>query len=141
MNHVRPTMPLRPVRSAFRNRTTQTLSRRRYATEQPPPPPPNPSQSPKEPSRVGAFYKSFGSPLIKCYMGALFVYQVTYWGWLKLETLEEKKNNDDEIAKLKEELKTAVVQQKDKTRGLLEQGKEAVESKVEEGKKKGWLSW
>lgn len=40
----------------------------------------------------GAFYKSFGSPIVKCFLGALFTYQVAYWGWMKLESLEEKRD-------------------------------------------------
>ena len=43
-------------------------------------------------SAQGAFYKSFGSPIVKCFLGALFTYQVAYWGWMKLESLEEKRD-------------------------------------------------
>ncbi|KAF2416432.1 hypothetical protein EJ08DRAFT_643913, partial [Tothia fuscella] len=40
------------------------------------------------------FYKSFGFPVIKVFLGALFTYQLIYWSWLKLESLEVKEEND-----------------------------------------------
>jgi hypothetical protein len=42
----------------------------------------------------GTFYKSFGSPILKCFLGALFTYQVAYWGWMKLESLEEVQDKE-----------------------------------------------
>jgi hypothetical protein len=40
------------------------------------------------------FYKSFGRPIAKVFLGAVFTYQVVYWTWVKLETdeIKEKKN-------------------------------------------------
>jgi hypothetical protein len=32
--------------------------------------------------------------MAKCFLGALFTYQVAYWAWMKLETLEEKKDTE-----------------------------------------------
>ena len=37
------------------------------------------------------FYKSFGRPIAKVFLGAVFTYQVVYWGWVKLETDEIKR--------------------------------------------------
>ena len=36
------------------------------------------------------FYKSFGRPVAKVFLGAIFTYQVLYWGWAKLESLETR---------------------------------------------------
>ncbi|KAF2016066.1 hypothetical protein BU24DRAFT_422393 [Aaosphaeria arxii CBS 175.79] len=123
----------------------QTIARsRRYATEHPPStsPPPPPRSEPREPqSRAGAFYKSFASPIVKCFLGALFTYQVTYWGWMKLETLEEKRGYDDEIRDLKDQLKVEVVKQIEATKGKIETHVpgEMKEQVGESSKKKGWL--
>lgn len=37
------------------------------------------------------FYKSFGRPIAKVFLGAVFTYQLAYWLWVKLETDEAKK--------------------------------------------------
>lgn len=37
------------------------------------------------------FYKSFGRPIAKVFLGAVFTYQLAYWLWVKLETDEVKK--------------------------------------------------
>jgi hypothetical protein len=42
----------------------------------------------------GAFYQSFGMPIAKCFLGAIFTYQVVYWSWMKLESLEERKDTE-----------------------------------------------
>lgn len=36
------------------------------------------------------FYRSFGRPIAKVFLGAMFTYQMTYLLWLKLETEETK---------------------------------------------------
>lgn len=36
------------------------------------------------------FYKSFGGPVAKVFLGAVFTYQAVYWAWVKLETDEIK---------------------------------------------------
>jgi hypothetical protein len=53
----------------------------------------------------GSFYKSFGPPVLKVFLGAVFTYQLLYWTWLKLESLEIKKEKNEEIANLEEEVK------------------------------------
>jgi hypothetical protein len=50
----------------------------------------------RQPTRAGTFYRSFGSPIFKCFLMALFTYQVVYWGWMKLESIEEKVGKDGE---------------------------------------------
>ncbi|KAH7131934.1 hypothetical protein B0J11DRAFT_520376 [Dendryphion nanum] len=122
--------------------------RRLYATDGVPPPTttnPGVQGAQKGKTRTGAFYKSFGSPIVKTFLGALFTYQVAYWGWMKLESLEEKKDIEDEIQDLKTQLKAEVVKKMEQGKETVEQVKDAVEEKkdevVEEGKekKKGWF--
>jgi hypothetical protein len=48
-------------------------------------------------------YRSFAGPFAKVFLGGVFVYQVLYWTWLKLEMDETKvdkngENPDDEFA-------------------------------------------
>lgn len=42
-------------------------------------------------------YRAFAGPFAKVFLGGVFVYQVLYWTWLKLETDEIKvdKNGKD----------------------------------------------
>lgn len=70
-----------------------------YSSYQPPnPPKQNPSSSAASSSEKSstyataqrAFYRDFGAPVAKVFLGALVTYQVLYWGWLKLESLETK---------------------------------------------------
>jgi len=41
-----------------------------------------------------AFYQDFGRPIAKVFLGALFTYQVLYWSWLKLESIEVKREKN-----------------------------------------------
>ncbi|KAF2876103.1 hypothetical protein BDV95DRAFT_590287 [Massariosphaeria phaeospora] len=142
MDHVTRMMMHRSLarRTVLLRRTGQ-MGRRPYANAAPPPPPnpsssnpsPRPSGEVKEGSRVGSFYKSFGSPVLKSFLGALFTYQVIYWAWLKLETLEAKAEKEAEIHSLKSELKAAVLQQKETASEKLDQGKEKVKNLVKKG--------
>ncbi|CAG5175388.1 uncharacterized protein ALTATR162_LOCUS10677 [Alternaria atra] len=99
-------------------RSIGQTSRRTYAAEAPPPhppsSPPNPNSAPppKEPSRVGAYYGTFGSPLLKCFLGALFTYQLSYYLWYKLEAIEETHDTKAEIRDLQEELRQAIEKQR-----------------------------
>lgn len=36
------------------------------------------------------FYRSFGRPIAKVFLGAVVTYQTVYWVWVKLETDEIK---------------------------------------------------
>ena len=98
-------------------------------------PPPPPREPPKEPSRVGAFYKSFSAPILKCFLGALFTYQLAYFGWMKLEAIEEAQQKKDEIKGLRGELAGAMNERKRGVEGVVQE----VEGKVVEGaRKRGW---
>jgi len=46
-------------------------------------------------------------------MGAVFTYQLIYWGWLKLESIEMKKEKNDEIERLEGQLKEFSIKKKD----------------------------
>ena len=47
--------------------------------------------------------------MLKCFLGALFTYQLSYYAWLKLETMEEAHDMEVEMAGLQQELRDAVV--------------------------------
>ena len=116
------------TRPARRNLTTEPQ------TPQNAPPPP-PREPPKQPSRVGAFYKSFSAPILKCFLGALFTYQLAYFGWMKLEAIEEAELKREEIRGLRGELAGAMNERKRGVEGVVEE----VEGKVVEGaRKRGW---
>lgn len=40
------------------------------------------------------FYRSWGIPVAKSFLGALFTYQVIYFGWLSLEDYETRQTKD-----------------------------------------------
>jgi hypothetical protein len=40
------------------------------------------------------FYKAWSFPIMKVFLVAMFTYQLTYFGWLKLETMDEKERKD-----------------------------------------------
>ncbi|KAG7007071.1 hypothetical protein G7Y79_00011g029690 [Physcia stellaris] len=74
----------------------QHLRRRHYSSQQAP--------SKVTSPHIG-FYQSFGRPIAKVFLGAVFTYQVAYWVWVKLETDEMKEKKNDEINDLKAQLK------------------------------------
>ena len=82
-------------------------------------PPPPPREPPKQPSRVGAFYKSFSAPILKCFLGALFTYQLAYFGWMKLEAIEEAQLKREEIKELRGELAGAMNERKRGAEGVV----------------------
>jgi hypothetical protein len=43
------------------------------------------------------FYKSFGRPVAKVFLGAICVYQAAYWGWKKLEVDEMKREKTGKL--------------------------------------------
>ncbi|KAI8935808.1 hypothetical protein NX059_007326 [Plenodomus lindquistii] len=155
MNHIRATHRIQRAFPAPR-RIQQHGSKRTYAAEpaspHPPSTPPNPNNTP--PSRTGTYYKSFGSPMLKCFLGALFTYQLAYYGWMKLEAIEEAHDKQTEIAGLQQELRTAVESQQrrlESTVGKVEEGVKEAKDKVVEGVKAtgavrevakgGWWPW
>jgi hypothetical protein len=44
----------------------------------------------------GAFYKTFTRPVAKCALLAVFVYQLVYFGWAKLEADDIKEERQGE---------------------------------------------
>ncbi|CAN9181528.1 unnamed protein product [Alternaria alternata] len=137
MNHLRATRTIWG-KSATIPRSIGRTSRRTYAAEAPPPhppsSPPNPNSAPppKEPSRVGAYYGTFGSPLLKCFLGALFTYQLSYYLWYKLEAIEETHDTKAEIRDLQEELRQAIEKQRLIAQEKWGQATEAFEKEKEE---------
>ncbi|PSK55228.1 hypothetical protein B9Z65_2617 [Elsinoe australis] len=71
---------------------------RHNGTYQPPTPPPPKSNAHRN------FWKSFGRPIAKVFLGAMFTYQLTYFAWLKLESIEEKFDKDGEVKRLEAQL-------------------------------------
>jgi len=59
---------------------------------------------PKPASPHVGFYQTFGRPIAKVFLGAIFTYQVTYWLWTKLEMDEIKHDKTAEIYGLEAKL-------------------------------------
>ena len=85
----------------------QPTSRRTEATYQAPN---DPEASRKERNRQNHrnFYKVFGRPIARNFLIAVATYQILYFSWLKLESMETKKDGEDEIRQLEGELKGLV---------------------------------
>ncbi|TKA45404.1 hypothetical protein B0A55_13182 [Friedmanniomyces simplex] len=84
---------------------------RLQSTYQPPDPPL--SQQQQQPSHDnsnnnnnphGNFYKTFGRPLAKTFLIAVATYQLLYISWLKLESMEVKREKEGEMRALRGEL-------------------------------------
>ena len=75
------------------------LQRGRNSTYQPPEPP-------QSSNRHRTFYRTFGRPLGKNFLIAVVTFQVIYWSWLKLESLDTKEEKNEEIQSLESELKS-----------------------------------
>lgn len=80
----------------------------------------------------GAYYGTFGSPLLKCFLGALFTYQLSYYLWYKLEAIEETHDTKAEIRDLQEELRQAIEKQRLIAQEKWGQAAEAFEKEKEE---------
>ncbi|KAJ5876075.1 uncharacterized protein N7529_001659 [Penicillium soppii] len=50
-------------------------------------------------------YRSFAGPFAKVFLGGVFVYQVLYWTWLKLEMDETKVEKNEKVAVLEKEVR------------------------------------
>ncbi|KAJ4983860.1 hypothetical protein SVAN01_10664 [Stagonosporopsis vannaccii] len=141
MNTIRATHALRL--RATRQHLFPRISRRNLSIE-PQPPTPTP-QPPKQPSKVGAFYRSFSAPILKCFLGALFTYQLAYFGWMKLETIEEAHDKRSEIKGLQEELAGAMNRKRREAEGVAERIGGNVEGAegLSGGKtgRRGWWPW
>lgn len=68
-----------------------------YQAPQPPKPKVNPH---------GNFYKEFARPVVKNFLIAVLTYQILYFTWSKLESLEIKKEKEGEVKSLENELRS-----------------------------------
>ncbi|KAI6275049.1 hypothetical protein MCOR27_007143 [Pyricularia oryzae] len=59
------------------------------------------SSSSSKPSLSGNFYKTFGRPILKVVLSAMFVYQVAYYGWVKMETDEITRDREEQPIQLR----------------------------------------
>ncbi|CAI7611989.1 unnamed protein product [Penicillium glandicola] len=87
-------MTFQPARAAMSRRTftsTQAIF--------------NPSQKPSAYKEGMNQYKSFTGPFAKVFLGGVFVYQVLYWTWLKLEMDETKVAKNEKVAVLEKEVR------------------------------------
>ncbi|KAK4669749.1 uncharacterized protein QC763_205713 [Podospora pseudopauciseta] len=91
MSPLRTTLPRLPV---FR-RSILTLSQLRQYS----------SSSQKPTSQTGVFYKAWTRPVAKTALLAVFVYQLAYWGWSKLEVDDIKEQKKAEIIRLEAQVK------------------------------------
>ncbi|OJD31143.1 pantetheine-phosphate adenylyltransferase family protein [Diplodia corticola] len=113
--------PLLPHRTtsalaaAAASRTPWPLGLRagRRSSSYQPPTPPKQEKSSTYANAQRAFYRDFGAPVAKVFLGALVTYQVLYWGWLKLETLETKEEKTAEMASLEAQVRKAAGAKKD----------------------------
>ncbi|GAB7332978.1 hypothetical protein MBLNU13_g04677t1 [Cladosporium sp. NU13] len=68
-----------------------------------PPDAPKPEAPKSNPHRD--FYKYRSRPVFKAVLIAIFTYEIIYWGWLKLESMETKHDTEGEIKSLENELR------------------------------------
>ncbi|EKV11180.1 hypothetical protein PDIG_47690 [Penicillium digitatum PHI26] len=57
-------------------------------------------------------YRTFTGPFAKVFLGGVFVYQVFYWTWLKLEMDETKVAKNEQVALLEKEAREITSTQK-----------------------------
>ncbi|KAK4250374.1 hypothetical protein C7999DRAFT_38679 [Corynascus novoguineensis] len=102
------------------------------------------------PSPTGAFYKTFTRPVAKCALLAVFVYQLVYFGWSKLETEEIKQGRQAEIVRLEAQVRSLQAAQAAKTAtGAIAESDSVGEVRVRDGKGKdeangskgSWWRW
>ncbi|EGO60578.1 hypothetical protein NEUTE1DRAFT_119735 [Neurospora tetrasperma FGSC 2508] len=97
------------------------------------------------PSATGVFYKTFTRPVAKCLLTALFVYQVVYWGWSKLEVDEIKEERQAEITKLEAQVRALQVKKEKEAEAAAAAAATAIASNTgaspDSQKKKGWGWW
>ncbi|KIH94284.1 hypothetical protein SPBR_09226 [Sporothrix brasiliensis 5110] len=62
------------------------------------------SSSP-EPSAYSSFFKTFGRPIFKVCLMAIFTYQLVFFGWSKLEQDEIRSDKQAEITALETKVK------------------------------------
>lgn len=90
-----------PLQSRLGSLIGMRVRTRRWQSSYQPPDPPSTTTNPHR-----EFYKQFGRPVAKNFLIALCTYQLLYWSWLKLESLEFKKDKQDEIHAVETELRS-----------------------------------
>ncbi|KAL2266558.1 hypothetical protein VTJ83DRAFT_5910 [Remersonia thermophila] len=91
------------------------------------------------PSATGAFYKNFTRPVAKCALLGVFVYQLVYFGWTKLETEEIKRDKQAEIIKLEAKVKALQAAQEAERAASAASDRVGANGEAREGK--GGSSW
>ena len=89
--------------------------------------------------------------MLKCFLGALFTYQITYYAWMRLEAVEETHNQHTQISDLQQELREALAKRKEDASEVVDrvvegvrEGREEVAKAgevVREVGKGGWWPW
>ncbi|CAI7648547.1 unnamed protein product [Penicillium palitans] len=72
----------------------------------------NSSQKPSAYKEGMNQYRTFTGPFAKVFLGGVFVYQVLYWTWLKLEMDEVKVAKNEKVAVLEKEAREITSTQK-----------------------------
>ncbi|KGO72288.1 hypothetical protein PITC_050880 [Penicillium italicum] len=72
----------------------------------------NSSQKPSAYKEGMNQYRTFTGPFAKVFLGGVFVYQVLYWTWLKLEMDETKVSKNEQVAALEKEARDITSTQK-----------------------------
>ncbi|CAK7233075.1 hypothetical protein SBRCBS47491_008484 [Sporothrix bragantina] len=63
------------------------------------------NSSSSEPSAYSSFFKTFGRPITKVCLMAVFTYQLAFFGWTKLEQDEIRNERQAEISSLEAKVK------------------------------------
>ncbi|EPE09731.1 hypothetical protein F503_07507 [Ophiostoma piceae UAMH 11346] len=63
------------------------------------------NSSSSEPSAYSSFFKTFGRPIAKVSLMAVFAYQLVFFAWMKLETDDIRSSRNAEIASLETQVK------------------------------------
>lgn len=90
---------LRTLRTALPRNNIHTQLRRQSGYQAPSPPGAQQSNPHRD------FYKQFSRPVAKNFLIAVLTYQVLYYAWLKMESIEVKEEKGSEMKALEGELK------------------------------------
>jgi len=85
----------------------------------------------------GTYYKSFSYPILKSFLTALFAYQITYYAWLKLETIDEQHAKAVELSDLQAQLRDAIEKHKGKASDVVDELRARVDEYAEETREAG----
>ena len=101
-----PTLRFAARAESIRPRFLRPSTRRHESTYQPPTP--QDEQQRSGSNRHRDFYRTFGRPLAKNFLIAVATYQLLYFSWLKLESLEAKRDGEAEVKSVEGELRELV---------------------------------